>query len=103
MHEFKYNNNGLWCEDVRLQDTTDRFKTPLHVYSKQSIIDHCRHIEKALEGVDHLSCYAVKANANVEILKIIAAEGMGADIGSAGELHLALKTSCPSTSNLKKN
>ncbi len=91
MHEFKYKKDELWCEDVRLQDAANKFETPLYVYSKQSIVDHCRQIEKIFEGVDHLSSYAVKANANVEILKIISAEGVGADIGSAGELHLALR------------
>ncbi|MFH2004340.1 MAG: diaminopimelate decarboxylase [Bacteroidota bacterium] len=95
MYEFKYKNNELWCEDVRLQDVASEYGTPLYVYNKQSVIDHCRHIENAFEGVDHLSCFAVKANANVEILKIIADEGIGSDVGSAGELYLSLKAGFP--------
>lgn len=96
MYEFKYKNNELWCEDILLKDVASKLGTPLYVYSKQSIIDHCRHIEKAFEGVEHLSCYAVKANANYQILKIIAGEGLGADVGSSGELYLALKSGFPS-------
>lgn len=97
MYEFKYKNNELWCEDILLKDVASEFGTPLYVYSKQSIIDHCRHIEKAFKGVDHLSCYAVKANANSQILKIISGEGLGADVGSSGELYLALKSGFPSS------
>jgi diaminopimelate decarboxylase len=47
-------------------------------------------IERAFGGQAHLSCYAVKANANIELLRLIAAEGFGADVGSVGELRVAL-------------
>lgn len=90
MQEFHYDNGTLMCEGVAVSELARRFGTPLYVYSRQSITDHCRYVEMCFGGADHLSCYAVKANANREILRIIAAEGLGADIGSAGELHLAL-------------
>lgn len=90
MEEYRYINDELWCEQVNLRDVVAAHRTPLYVYSRSSIVDHTRHIEAALRGVDHLSCYAVKANANAEILRIIAAEGVGADVGSAGELRRAL-------------
>lgn len=95
MYEFKYRNNELWCEDVSLTEVADKFGTPLYVYSKNSIIDHCREIEKVFGGVNHLSCYSIKANSNLKILEIIAQEGIGADAGSIGELHLALKAGFP--------
>ncbi len=91
MHEFKYIDDMLWCENTRLDNPVEEFGTPLYIYSKQSVIDHCRAVENSFGGLNHLSCYAVKANSNINILKIIAAEGLGADIGSSGELFLALK------------
>ncbi len=91
MYEFHYRNNELWCEDISLTKVADKFGTPLYVYSKRSIIDHCREIEKVFGAVDHLSCYSIKANSNLKILNIISAEGIGADVGSIGELYLALK------------
>src|ERR1051325_9513552 len=90
MREFYFKNNELWCEEASLKQIAERFGTPLYVYSKQSIIDHCRHIEKGFGATDHLTCYAVKANANRKILSVIAKEGIGCDIGSLGELQLAL-------------
>ena len=95
MQEFYYKNNELWCEDLNLKDLAERFGTPLYAYSKHSITDHCRHIERALSDIDHLTCYAVKANANRAILGVIAKEGLGADIGSIGEMHLALEAGFP--------
>lgn len=95
MYEFHYRNNELWCEDISLTKVAEKLGTPLYVYSKRSIIDHCREIEKVFGEVDHLSCYSIKANSNLKILEIIAAEGIGADAGSIGELHLALKAGFP--------
>ncbi|MEK9135896.1 MAG: diaminopimelate decarboxylase, partial [Bacteroidota bacterium] len=82
-------------EQLRLSDVAEQFGTPLYVYSKQSIIDHCRYIERAFEGYEHLTCYALKANSNRALLKIIAGEKLGADVGSVGELHLALTAGFP--------
>lgn len=95
MYEFHYRNNELWCEDISLSQVAEKFGTPLYVYSKRSIIDHCREVEKVFGGVDHLSCYSIKANSNLKILEIIAQQGIGADAGSIGELHLALKAGFP--------
>ncbi|MBM2839578.1 MAG: diaminopimelate decarboxylase [Bacteroidetes bacterium] len=82
-------------ENLRLGDIAARFGTPLYVYSKRSIIDHCRHIEHAFDGNEHLTCYAVKANGNRTLLKIIGGEGLGADVASIGELSLALSAGIP--------
>src|SRR5215831_17251565 len=95
MEQFRYIENELWCEDVRLSDVADEFGTPVYVYSRKSIIDHARWIENAFEGIEHLSCYAVKANTNQQVLRIIAGEGLGADVGSIGELHCALEAGFP--------
>lgn len=90
MQEFAFCDDLLRAEEVILRDVAVQFGTPLYVYSKQSIIDHCRYIEQAFDGRDHLTCYALKANSNISLLKLIADEGLGADVASGGELHLAL-------------
>lgn len=95
MEEFRYKNNVLCCENADVGEIARTFGTPLYVYSRASIVDHCRHIERTFENYPHLSCYAVKANANREILKLLAQEGIGADIGSIGELQLALQAGFP--------
>jgi len=95
MREFNYKDDRFRCEAVLAEELAGRFGTPLYVYSRNSIVDHCRHIENAFGDIDHLSCYAVKANANKEILRLIAQEGIGAGVGSAGELQMALRAGFP--------
>jgi diaminopimelate decarboxylase len=90
MQEFTYQGEQLMGESVSLRTVAEEFGTPLYVYSKASILDHCRHIERAFDGHPHLSYYAVKANANREILRLIGEEGYGADVASVGELRIAL-------------
>ncbi len=92
MYEYHYENNLLVCEEADLREVAREFGTPLYVYSKRSLLDHCRHIEKAFDSHDHVTYYAVKANANRALLRLIAGEGLGADVGSGGELHLALQS-----------
>ena len=91
MQEYTYRDSVLVGEDCPLPDLAREFGTPLYVYSKRSLLDHCRHIEGAFQGEDHLTCYAVKANANRTLLGLIAREGFGADVGSKGELFLSLE------------
>jgi diaminopimelate decarboxylase len=90
MQEFSYRNESLMAESVPLRAVAEEFGTPLYVYSKRSVLDHCRLIETAFEGHPHMSFYAVKANANRALLRLIGEEGFGADVGSVGELHVAL-------------
>jgi diaminopimelate decarboxylase len=65
------------------------------VYSKNAILDNCEAIEQSFGSVPHLTTYAVKANSNLHILQLIAGRGLGADVGSQGELFLALKAGFP--------
>jgi diaminopimelate decarboxylase len=90
MEEFRFQESELWCEESRVAEVAARFGTPLYVYSRRSVVDHCRHIERAFGSIDHLSCYAIKANANRHLLRLLAAEGIGADAGSIGEMQCAL-------------
>lgn len=91
MHFFHYLDNRLFCEEIPLGEIAAKFGTPLYVYSKRTIQRHLDSMESAFKDVPHLICYALKANSNLEIVKIIRAQGCGADVVSGGELHLALK------------
>ena len=90
MHSFRYRDGQLHCEDVDLGRVAEKFGTPLYVYSAGTVLDHYRRLDAALAPLDHLICYAVKANSNRAILKLLAEEGAGFDIVSGGELYRVL-------------
>jgi diaminopimelate decarboxylase len=91
MNYIAYKENILYCENIPISELAEEYGTPLYVYSKNQIEEKFRSLNKALGGIDRLVCYALKANANHHILKLLATEGAGADVVSAGELFLALK------------
>jgi len=91
VHSFHYRHGRLYCEDVDLARVAQEFGTPLYIYSAGTILDHYRRLDAALGDVDHLICYAVKANSNRAILKLLADAGAGFDIVSSGELFRAIK------------
>ena len=95
MQEFAYVANALTCDTVPLMEVAERFGTPTYVYSASGIRKRCREVVGAFGKGAHLVCYAVKANANREILRLIAREGLGEDVGSRGELALALEAGFP--------
>jgi diaminopimelate decarboxylase len=90
VHSFHYRNGKLFGEDVDLARVADQFGTPLYVYSAGTILDHYQRLDRALGDVDHLICYAVKANSNRAILKLLGDAGAGFDIVSGGELFRVL-------------
>jgi len=94
MKYFSYKEHELYCEDVMLRELVEEFGTPLYVYSKNQILENFRDVATA-GGSSYTVCYALKANSNLAILKLLAAEGAGADVVSAGEIHLALKAGFP--------
>jgi diaminopimelate decarboxylase len=87
MHSFHYQEGKLYCEATDLALLAEQHATPLYVYSEQTILDHYRRLNIALEPLDREICYAVKANSNLAILRILAEEGSGFDIVSGGELY----------------
>jgi diaminopimelate decarboxylase len=91
VHSFQYRDGQLHCEDVDLAQAAEKFGTPLYIYSAGTILDHYTRLDAALAPLDHLICYAVKANSNRAILKLLADAGAGFDIVSGGELFRALK------------
>ncbi|MBI4429693.1 MAG: diaminopimelate decarboxylase [Ignavibacteriales bacterium] len=91
MRYFQFKENELLCEDVPLPELVEEYGTPLYVYSRNQVIENYKSIDSAFGAMDHAVCYALKANSNLHILKLLAEEGAGADVVSAGELFLALK------------
>ncbi|HEX8078550.1 MAG TPA: alanine racemase, partial [Chthoniobacterales bacterium] len=91
MHSFHYRDGELRCEQVPLARAAEEFGTPLYVYSAGTILDHYRRLDAAIAPLNHLICYAVKANSNGAILRLLAEAGAGFDIVSGGELFRVLK------------
>ncbi len=91
MHSFHYQAGTLHCEGADLEALATQHGTPLYVYSSATVRDHYRRLSASLQGLEHLVCYAVKANSNLAILNLLVREGAGFDIVSAGELFRVLK------------
>ena len=91
MHSFAYRKKQLCCESVPLSKIAQQAGTPVYVYSANTILDHYRRLDKALSGLDHMICYAVKANSNLSILNLLSGEKSGFDIVSGGELFRVIK------------
>jgi diaminopimelate decarboxylase len=87
VHHFRYQKNQLFCEGVEVEALAKKHGTPLYVYSQRTIEDHFQRLDTALTPLDHLICYAVKANSNVAVLRALSDMGSGFDIVSAGELR----------------
>jgi diaminopimelate decarboxylase len=91
MHEFRYKNGRLCCEDVPLEQIAQAFGTPTYVYSYRTLIDHLHKLQDAFKSIKPLVCYSAKANPNIAILRALIREGCGVDVVSGGELYRALK------------
>jgi diaminopimelate decarboxylase len=90
MHYFEFRKGELWAEDVRVSELAERYGTPLYVYSTKTLKRHFRAFDEALGDFDHLTCFSVKANSNVSLLRLLGGMGAGVDIVSGGELYRAL-------------
>jgi diaminopimelate decarboxylase len=91
VHAFHYRDGRLFCEEVEVAIAAERFGTPLYLYSAGTILDHYGRLDEALAGLHHLICYAIKANSNRAILRLLRDAGAGFDIVSGGELFRAVK------------
>jgi len=83
---FEYRRGALYCEGVALDEVAERAGTPCYVYSAGALRQAYRTLEEGLQGTPHLVCFAVKANGNLAVLRLLAEAGAGFDIVSGGEL-----------------
>ena len=92
MDHFQLRDGVLHAEDVPLPVIADEVGTPVYVYSRATLVRHARVFRDALSGLKqpHIA-FAVKANPNLAVLRVLANEGYGADVVSGGELTRALK------------
>ncbi len=89
-NQFQYKNRQLYAEQVNLTEIAAQYDTPCYVYSRAALTSGFHQFSDALQGREHLICYAVKANANLAILNVFARLGAGFDIVSGGELQRVL-------------
>lgn len=92
---FTRRDGELFCDELPVAELAEHWGTPLYLYSATAIRERFRELDAALAPVPHLIAYSVKANGNLAILRALAAEGAGADIVSAGELHRARLAGIP--------
>jgi len=95
MDDFHYQDNELYCEEVPIQRIVRDVGTPCYIYSYRTLVRHFRAYDQAFGTIPHMIAYAMKANSNLAILRVMASEGSGADIVSGGELYRALKAGVP--------
>ncbi len=88
---FHYNTETLNCDEVSLEGLAATFGTPLFVTSRRSLIDSYQTFEHAFKELPHFTCYSVKANFNLTVIRTLAELGCGCDVNSGGELHRALQ------------
>ncbi len=90
MHQFRYVRGKLYCENVAVESLVKKFGSPIYIYSQKTLEDHFQKLDKALAPIDHLICYAMKANSNMAVMRTLANCGSGFDVVSGGELQRAI-------------
>ncbi len=95
MHDFHYRHDSLYCEDIPLERIHKAQDTPCYIYSHATLIRHFQVFDQAFASVPHLIAFAMKANSNLAVLRLMASQGSGADIVSGGELFRALLAGIP--------
>jgi diaminopimelate decarboxylase len=95
MDHFLYRDGRLHAEDVPLSEIAAAVGTPVYVYSVATLTRHFRLFEEALAGLPHLVCYAMKANSNLAVVKLMGRLGAGADVVSLGEYLKARAAGIP--------
>ena len=91
MNQFHYGEHALYCEGVALAEIAARVGTPCYVYSAAAILANFRAYDQTFGAMPHTICYAVKANGNLAVLRLLAEAGAGFDIVSGGELFRVLQ------------
>jgi len=91
MHDFQYQGEELYCEEVPIRQIAEQVGTPCYIYSHRTLIRHFHAFDQAFQAIPHIVAFAMKSNSNLTVLRILAREGSGADIVSGGELFRALQ------------
>ncbi|TCP44463.1 diaminopimelate decarboxylase [Rhodovulum marinum] len=95
MDHFLYRDGVLHAEDVPLPEIAARVGTPFYCYSAATLTRHYHLFDEALAGTDHLICYAMKANSNLAVVKLMGDLGAGVDVVSGGEYLKARAAGIP--------
>ncbi|WP_424928515.1 diaminopimelate decarboxylase [Amaricoccus tamworthensis] len=95
MDHFLYKNGVLHAEDVAVPEIAAAVGTPFYVYSTATLTRHYQVFEDALKGMPHVICYAMKANSNMAVLRLMAGLGAGMDVVSGGEFRRAIAAGVP--------
>lgn len=91
MHEFLYRKGKLYCEGVEVESLAKKYGSPVYIYSRKTVEGHYTRLRESLKPLDHMICYAVKANSNLAILSSLAKMNAGFDVVSGGELFRVIK------------
>jgi diaminopimelate decarboxylase len=97
MNSFEYRQGELYCEQVPISRIAKEVGTPCYIYSHETLIRHFHAYDNAFKDIPHVIAFAMKANSNLAILRLMAKEGSGVDIVSGGELFRALKAGVPAS------
>ena len=95
MDHFIYRDGALFAEDVPLAEIAEAVGTPFYCYPTATLTRHFRLFDEALDGMEHLVCYAMKAASNQAILRTLAELGAGMDVVSGGEYMRARAAGVP--------
>jgi diaminopimelate decarboxylase len=97
MNSFEYQQGELYCEQVPVSRIAKELGTPCYIYSHETLIRHFHAYDSAFKDIPHVIAFAMKANSNLAILRLMAREGSGVDIVSGGELFRAMKAGVPAS------
>ena len=91
MDYLKIKNKKLFVNNFDLKKIAKKHKTPFYIYSADQIKKNIKLVQSSLKKSNPLICYAIKANSNIQVIKELKKNNLGADVVSVGELKLALK------------
>ena len=95
MDHFLYRDGQLFAEDVPVSEIAAAVGTPFYVYSTATLTRHFKLFDDALDGMDHLVCFAMKSLSNQAVIKVLADAGAGMDVVSGGEYYRAKAAGVP--------
>ena len=95
MDHFLYRDGALYAEDVPVAEIAAAVGTPFYVYSTATLTRHFKLFDDALDGIDHLVCFAMKSLSNQAVIKVLADAGAGMDVVSGGEYFRAKAAGVP--------